>query len=262
MKKLLLLITGLLLLFSVEGQILRYSNYTAPTPPEEETNDFLTNLVAYWAFEESSGTLDDSQGSNNSASCSADYGSTGISGNCLSFTAANSDYVGLTDADALRMYDQDFTFVAWINPSAYPAAGAYAGIFGGENASAGLSLYNTVAEPDNGILRVRSIATADGPLSTLVPSLSSWSMIAVVFDSNATTNNVTYYLNGTTQVGTGNFDFSIDRGTIYIGRESTSGAYYSGLIDEAMIWKSRKLTTDELDDLYNSGTGLFFTDFN
>lgn len=35
MKKLFLLITGLLLLFSVEGQILRYSNYTAPTPPEE-----------------------------------------------------------------------------------------------------------------------------------------------------------------------------------------------------------------------------------
>ena len=34
MKKLLLLITGLLLLVSVEGQILRYSNYTAPTPPE------------------------------------------------------------------------------------------------------------------------------------------------------------------------------------------------------------------------------------
>jgi len=36
MKKLLLLITGLLLLFSAEGQILRYSNYTAPTPPEED----------------------------------------------------------------------------------------------------------------------------------------------------------------------------------------------------------------------------------
>lgn len=36
MKKLLLLITGLLLLFSVEGQILRYSNYTAPVPPEPE----------------------------------------------------------------------------------------------------------------------------------------------------------------------------------------------------------------------------------
>lgn len=32
MKKLFLLITGLLLLFSLEGQILRYSNYTAPPP--------------------------------------------------------------------------------------------------------------------------------------------------------------------------------------------------------------------------------------
>ena len=36
MKKLLLLITGLFILASAEGQILRYSNYTAPTPPVEE----------------------------------------------------------------------------------------------------------------------------------------------------------------------------------------------------------------------------------
>ena len=34
MKKLLFIITGLLLLFSVEGQILRYSNYTVPAPSE------------------------------------------------------------------------------------------------------------------------------------------------------------------------------------------------------------------------------------
>lgn len=34
MKKLLLLITALFILASVEGQILRYSNYTAPTPQE------------------------------------------------------------------------------------------------------------------------------------------------------------------------------------------------------------------------------------
>jgi hypothetical protein len=36
MKKLLLLITSLFILASVEGQILRYSNYVAPTPPVEE----------------------------------------------------------------------------------------------------------------------------------------------------------------------------------------------------------------------------------
>lgn len=50
MKKLLLLITGLLLLFSVEGQILRYSNYTAPTPPEPGLSlgdDILDGMGAF-----------------------------------------------------------------------------------------------------------------------------------------------------------------------------------------------------------------------
>jgi len=43
MKKLLLLITGLLLLFSVEGQILRYSNYTAPIPDSNQSTNMLAN---------------------------------------------------------------------------------------------------------------------------------------------------------------------------------------------------------------------------
>ena len=48
MKKLLLLITGLLLLVSVEGQILRYSNYTAPTsaPSEGNCDEYETVLTA------------------------------------------------------------------------------------------------------------------------------------------------------------------------------------------------------------------------
>ncbi|HQB52597.1 MAG TPA: hypothetical protein PLX62_06800 [Bacteroidales bacterium] len=47
MKKLLLLITGLLLLFSVEGQILRYSNYTA--------SNQSTNLVYNGTFDSADG---------------------------------------------------------------------------------------------------------------------------------------------------------------------------------------------------------------
>lgn len=44
MKKLLLLITGLLLLLSVEGQILRYSNYVAPIPEEPEEPSYPSLL--------------------------------------------------------------------------------------------------------------------------------------------------------------------------------------------------------------------------
>lgn len=43
MKKLLLLITGLLLLFSVDGQILRYGNYVAPIP-----STILVNSIDVW----------------------------------------------------------------------------------------------------------------------------------------------------------------------------------------------------------------------
>jgi hypothetical protein len=255
MKRLLTIIIGLFLLISLNGQILRYSNYVAP--PEEGTNDFLTNLVAYWAFEEESGTIDDSAGDNNSTGCDADYGSTGINGNCLSFTAASSDVVTFADADALRMYDQDFTYVAWINPVDYPAASQYYGIIGGENNSPSFSMYTTTA-----YLRVSATAISDGPLGALYATTSAWNMVATVFDSNVTTNNVTYYLNGATATGTFNVDFGSDRGTIYIGRQTGSSGYFNGLIDEVMIWKGRKLTTNELDDLYNGGTGLFFTDFD
>jgi len=47
MKKLLLLITGLFILASVEGQILRYSNYTTPIP--------FANLISNGTFDSSTG---------------------------------------------------------------------------------------------------------------------------------------------------------------------------------------------------------------
>lgn len=50
MKKLLLLITGLFILASVEGQILRYSNYTAPTPPVDSANWEDEYKVVYYAM--------------------------------------------------------------------------------------------------------------------------------------------------------------------------------------------------------------------
>ena len=50
MKKLLLLITALFILASVEGQILRYSNYTAPTPPVDSANWEDEYKVVYYAM--------------------------------------------------------------------------------------------------------------------------------------------------------------------------------------------------------------------
>lgn len=52
MKKLLLLITGLLLLLSVDGQILRYSNYTAPVPELRGPDELYDgHTKAWYAFD-------------------------------------------------------------------------------------------------------------------------------------------------------------------------------------------------------------------
>lgn len=255
MKRLLTFITALFLLVSLNGQIMRYNNYVAP--PEEGTNDFLTNLAAYWAFEEGSGTLDDSQGSNNSTGCTADYGSTGINGNCLSFTAANEDHVTFADAAALQMYDQDFTMVAWINLTDYAASGVHRTVIGGENGSGGMSCYS-----GNGRLTLNKVNTVPTS-STLYPSTGEWVMIAISFNSNSATNNILYYMNSTVQTGTYNANMTDGAGSIYIGRYASSPTdYFNGLIDEVMIWKGRILTEEELDEIYGGGTApLFFADF-
>jgi len=48
MKKLSTILIALLLLLSAEGQILRYSNYTAPTPPEEPTGEYCDEYQAVY----------------------------------------------------------------------------------------------------------------------------------------------------------------------------------------------------------------------
>lgn len=258
MKKLLLLITGLLLLFSVEGQILRYSNYTAPAPPAA-SNDFLTNLVAYWALEESSGTLTDSQGDADMTNDGATYGATGINGDCLDFELSEMDYIYRANTDALEMYNNDYTFAAWIYVESINDA-ADNGIIGAEyggaclyispsgNLMGGLSQYGTYLESD------------------LAITTGTWTFVAMSVDVTETGVEILYYRNGTSD--------ATSRALAYIPLENASSNgigvqytssvsyYFDGLIDEVMMWRGRAFTEEELDDLYNSGTGLFFADFN
>ena len=126
MKKLLLLITGLLLLFSVEGQILRYSNYTA--------SNQSTNLVY-------NGTFDSADGWNTAGtmtitggqlvwSSSSPYGTCiqldiqgggkmqelatstayNISFTVVSFSGGSGAYVGFTNSDNTVTYVDDSSY--------------------------------------------------------------------------------------------------------------------------------------------------------
>ena len=262
MKKLLLLITALFILASVEGQILRYSNYVAqPEEPGGSENGLLTNLVAYWKLDESSGTLDDAVGSNNSTACIADYDSTGKINSCLYFNGGIGDYAEFADAANLQMYNQDFTMMAWVYMHDLPGTSTAFPIFGGEGGSAGFNIYtNSSGYTGFQVTKVNIGAGTKATVNYL--NADTWYLVALIFDSSATTNNATFYYNGTTVAVTYNNDFTDGAGTIYMGKYNSTTGFATMLIDEAAIWKGRKLSTEDLDLIYNSGSGLAFVNYD
>jgi hypothetical protein len=88
----------------------------------------------------------------------------------------------------------------------------------------------------------------------------TWYMVTAVWDDPA--NNMSYYINGeyvgySTQVCSLS-DVSSD---FNIGRRSYSGAegYFDGVIDEPSGW-SRKISQEEITQLYNNDDGISYTD--
>jgi len=96
--------------------------------------------------------------------------------------------------------------------------------------------------------------------TTAIPSYAagSWFYLVVTYDASA--GEVRHYVNGsqlgTTRTGI-NTAINNSAATFSIGRpdSTSSGDYFDGIIDEVGIW-SKVLTTTEISDLYNSGSGI------
>jgi len=73
-------------------------------------------------------------------------------------------------------------------------------------------------------------------------------------------SNVSAYINGTIEhsVTMGVTSQATGSPASYVGR-ATSNSNWTGLIDEVGIW-TRTLTANDVNDLYNNGTGLLFVD--
>jgi hypothetical protein len=104
------LLTGLIILFA-----------GAFVVPSADSTDLNQGLVAYWNFDEGSGSvLHDYSGNGNNGTIYEATWTTGISGGALSFDGVN-DYVDIPDADILSFgdgsNDYPFTFAAWIKRS-------------------------------------------------------------------------------------------------------------------------------------------------
>lgn len=162
---------------------------------------------------------------------------------CYSFDGSDDD-VDVGNDPGLDG-SSDLTINLWVNKSST----ANQMIIGKGSANA----YELLSSnSDNTIIwRIHDGATKD-VTSTSTLSAGTWYMITTIYDNSASETRL--YINGTLEatlpgIGT----LSTTSNPLFLGRNN-AGNYYSGKLDDMGLW-TRVLTTSEINDLYNSGTG-------
>lgn len=232
-----------------------------PRASASSPSSLNTNLIAYWKFDEASGTRADSEptGTPQDLSDSTTVPSTtGKISNGGAFEYDDAEYVSRADSADMSLAggDQSFTVAAWVNLESKPA---FAGGIVCKNSDAGNGTeYNLFWDADTDRFSFRignGSSSTTVPANTLgAPSLSTWYLLVAWHDGPGDTIYI--------QANNGAADpIAWVGGTQDAGTDLRIGAYsfnpgfaFDGIIDEVGFWK-RTLTVDERTELYNAGTG-------
>lgn len=209
------------------------------------------DLLAAWKMDDASGGIVDLVGGNDGTEYGdPTYRESGIDAYCVAFDG--SDYFSLGNPAALNI-STDMTVSVWFKPTS--TSGEQSLIAKVSNAS---EKQFSIIIDDGEIVVDYEYGGDNGQLSTSGASIStsSWNHVAVTITSGLV---MTIYLNGSAIASdtmahattTGSDDWNIGRwGGTYAFR------YYTGLIDEIVIWGA-SISADAVTALYNSGTGRF-----
>lgn len=209
------------------------------------------NILAYYKLDENTGTsAADATGSGNTGTLTnSPTWTTGKINSGLSFASASSQHVDCGTA----INPTAITFTYWMNATSFPNAynspvdrnGATANDFFAPliKSSGKLAIYAGL-----GTGSVNYDGTGANTLST-----GTWYFIAATYDS---TNGLSGYVNASLDknvaaAGT----LATTAQSTWIGGSAIGGRYFNGIVDEVGIW-SRALTSTEISQLYNSGSGL------
>tara|TARA_R100001086_G_C11848217_1_gene261033 strand:- start:20151 stop:21605 length:1455 start_codon:yes stop_codon:yes gene_type:complete len=219
-----------------------------------------TNLLSYWDLEESSGKRYDLVSSLDLDDGNTVTGTTGKIGEASLFTSANSEY--LTNSTSFS-FTGDYSYSFWIKltqlPSTAGAAFEIQDSVGATTAGVNLRIESTdkifLAYKNGGNTKIRS----DNAVF-VAGDVGVWRHVAVTVDVSAQTavikkDNSSYT---STAVATGATSVGSGHATLYIGRNA-SGNYGDYALDDFGVW-DKILTSSEITDLYNSGSGLPYWD--
>jgi hypothetical protein len=221
----------------------------------------VDDLVSFWELEEASSTREDAHGSNDLTDNNTVTSGTGIVGTAASLAMANSEYFSHASNASLQMGDIDFTIAMWVNLA---SDGTVMKILAKDSGAANAQEYAIdmpVAQfrflvDSSSATYVAQVAGGGG----LPPATATWHFVVGWHDAVANTVNVCANDGAVASTSTSGQAPVTGASDFNIGRRQAGDFYTDGLIDQVGIWK-RKLTSDEITYLYNSGNGRSYADF-
>ena len=215
----------------------------------------LTNLVAYYKLDETSGTtVIDSANTHTGTSANCTVNQTGIINKAYSFNGSSS-WIDVTTNPNDFNFLGDFSVAAWVNFSSTNVLRIVEKETpsGAGNVNFGLII---VSKKAYAFLDVVGGAGSGSVTGGADINNSAWHYL--VMTRSGTT--LTLYVDGSSvgtpaTVGSNAINNTTD---LYIGVAPGPIQYFAGLIDEVGLW-SRALSSAEVLALYNSGNGLSFS---
>jgi hypothetical protein len=211
----------------------------------------LTDLVAYWKLDETSGTRFDSAGINNLADNGGVGSTIGIQGNAASFAGSVGQYLSIASNSDVSAGAGSKTWALWVKPNT--VAPSFQGLLG-KDANPPRE-YEILMQDDD--LRIDWFSpTRQNITIPNVFTAGSWHLVLFWYDSsdgsvNASINNGTVTTLGR---ATGNTEKPTP---LTVGYRLEGPLTYDGLIDEIGIW-GRVLTPAERTQIYNGGAGITY----
>jgi hypothetical protein len=225
-------------------------------------SDAKAAAVIHYALDEASGNAIDSLTGNDLTETSGTIASAaGKFGDCRDFEAGDTEYFESADTADLSVGDILWFATVWVNAetlSGFPLI-FRKGANGAANRA--FALYVNTDESNK-----PTFQASNGGAAVEVPfgsglSTSTWHLIGVRHDPDANTIGIS--LDG------GNFvdaafatGIQDEAGTFQLGGGSDQSLYWDGLIDDFVIGKGYLFTNADASDLWDSGTGVAFTDWD
>ena len=222
------------------------------------------NIVSVWKLEEASGTRDDPVGSNDLSDINTVGSTTGKSGTCATFVAANNERLSIADASQVGLdFERTSTFSisAWVKTS----TAAYMQIATKINSS-GNTGYQLFFNNDGTISAVLTNTFASNRIQTTTTVSGyddgAWHNVVLTYDGSSDVSGLIIYVDGSEPASVDNantLSASIDNSDGFALGAYDSGAQdWNGEIDEVTVWNA-ELSSGAVSAINNSGTGRFWT---